>query len=235
MAQDRPDEDPTAAFRPEAAGTEQPADHVSLSKPDAAAQPPTASYDQGSPYGAPYSPAGEQPAQQPPAYGQSGQQPYGQQWGQQQPAQPGYGQPQQYGQQAYDPNTYGQQAYDPNAYGQQAYAQPQPYGQQPGYDQYGNPYAYGQQGYGYPPQAYAAPQTNTMAILALVFAFIVWPLGIVFGIMARNQIKRTGEGGDGLALAGIIVGSIFTVLFLLFILVPILIFLIAGGAAIGSR
>jgi hypothetical protein len=231
MAQDRPDEDPTAVFRPEAAGTEQPADPVSLSKSDAPAQPPTASYDQGSPYGAAYTPSAEQqPTPQPPAYGQSGQQPYEQAWGQQPPPQPGYGQ-QAYGQPGYDPNAYGQQAY-----GQQpAYGQPPAYGQQPGYDQYGNPYAYGQQGYGYPPQAYAAPQTNTMAILALVFAFIVWPLGIAFGIMARNQIKRTGEGGDGLALAGIIVGSVFTVLFLLFLLIPILIFLVAGGAAIGSR
>jgi len=224
MAQDRPDEEPTAVFRPEASGTEQPSDSVSLSKSDPTAQPPTASYDQGgSPYGAPYTPGAEQAAQQPPAYGQSGQQPYGQQWGQQPP---GYGQPQQYGQQAYDPNAYGQQAY-----GQQsAYAQPQAYGQQPGYDQYGNPYAYGQQGYGYPPQGYAAPQTNTMAILGLVFAFVFPPLGVVFGFMGRNQIKRTGEGGDGLALAGIIVGGIFTAIIVLYIIFVVILI----GAAVSS-
>jgi hypothetical protein len=220
MAQDRPDEDPTAVFRPDASGTEQPADPVSLSKPDATpygpgeAPQPTASYDQGSsPYGAPYTPGAEQP----PAYGQSGQQPYGQAWAQQPPPQPGYGQ------------QYGQQGYDPNGYGQQAYAQPQPYGQQPGYDQYGNPY-YGQQGYGYPQQAYAAPQTNTMAILGLVFAFVFPPLGVVFGFMGRNQIKRTGEGGEGLALAGIIVGGIFTAIIVLYIVFIVVII----GAAISS-
>jgi hypothetical protein len=223
MAQDRPDEDPTAVFRPEAAGTEQPADAVSLSKSDATAQPPTASFDQGSsPYGAPYTPGAEQAAPQPPAYGQNAQQPYGQQWGQQPPpAQPAYGQGygQQYGQPQYGQQGYGQQP----AYGQQ------PYEASPGYDQYGNPY-YGQQGgYGYP-QPYAAPQTNTMAILGLVFAFVFPPLGVVFGFMGRNQIKRTGEGGDGLALAGIIVGGIFTAIIVLYIIFIVVII----GAAISS-
>jgi hypothetical protein len=52
--------------------------------------------------------------------------------------------------------------------------------------------------------------TNTMAILALVFAFVFAPAGLVMGIVARRQIERTGEEGGGMALAGIIVGSIFT-------------------------
>ncbi len=51
-----------------------------------------------------------------------------------------------------------------------------------------------------------------MAVLALVFAFLVAPLGIVFGIVARRQINRTGEGGRGLATAGLVLGSIFTLL-----------------------
>ncbi|MDI9915903.1 DUF4190 domain-containing protein [Rhodococcus sp. IEGM 1379] len=77
-----------------------------------------------------------------------------------------------------------------------------------------------QGGYGYPQQQY--PQnwqprpTNTLAVLALVFAFLVAPLGIVFGHIARSQIKRTGEQGDGLALAGLIIGYIFTALGILF-------------------
>jgi hypothetical protein len=37
------------------------------------------------------------------------------------------------------------------------------------------------------------------------------------GIVARKQIRQTGEDGDGLALAGIIVGGIFTAIFVLFI------------------
>jgi len=56
-----------------------------------------------------------------------------------------------------------------------------------------------------------------MAILALVMAFVFAPAGLVLGIIARKQIKETGEEGDGLALAGIIVGGIATALFALFI------------------
>jgi hypothetical protein len=47
-----------------------------------------------------------------------------------------------------------------------------------------------------------------MAILALVFIFVFTPLALVFGLIARSQIKRTGEAGDGMALAGIIVGAL---------------------------
>lgn len=52
---------------------------------------------------------------------------------------------------------------------------------------------------------------NTMAILALIFAFVFSPLGIVFGLIGRKQIKRTGEGGRGLATAGLVLGIVFVV------------------------
>jgi hypothetical protein len=105
----------------------------------------------------------------------------------------------------------------PPPYGGQGYAQPQ-YAQ-PGYPQAGNPQA------GYPPPGYGAPgyppvyvrPTNTMAILALVMAFVFAPAGLILGIVARKQIRETGEDGDGLALAGIIVGGIVTAIFVLFI------------------
>jgi hypothetical protein len=56
-----------------------------------------------------------------------------------------------------------------------------------------------------------------MAILALVMAFVFAPAGLILGIVARKQIARTGEEGSGLALAGIIVGGIFTAIFVLII------------------
>jgi Domain of unknown function (DUF4190) len=96
---------------------------------------------------------------------------------------------------------------------QPAYGPPPGYGPLPGYPQqpaYGPP-----PGYGYPP-AYGRP-TNTMAILALVLAFVFAPAGLILGIVARKQIRQTGEDGDGLALAGIIVGGIFTAIFVLLI------------------
>ncbi len=79
------------------------------------------------------------------------------------------------------------------------------------------------------PAAPTATPTNTMAILALVFAFVFAPLGVVFGFVARGQIKRTGEGGAGLALAGIIVGAIVTVL-----VVVLILFLFVAVATVDS-
>jgi peptidyl-prolyl cis-trans isomerase B (cyclophilin B) len=45
-----------------------------------------------------------------------------------------------------------------------------------------------------------------MAIAALILAFVFYPLGIVFGHVARRQISRTQEGGRGLATAALIIG-----------------------------
>jgi hypothetical protein len=139
----------------------------------------------------------------------------------------GYG----YGQQAYGQQGQGQQGYG-QGYPQQGYAQPG-YGQ-PAYGQAASGYAapgYGAPGYG-PPPGYA-PQwprpTNTMAILALVMAFVFAPAGFILGIVARRQIRQTGEQGDGLALAGIIIGGIFTALFVLMILFMVVAF--AGAAS----
>jgi lysylphosphatidylglycerol synthetase-like protein (DUF2156 family) len=73
----------------------------------------------------------------------------------------------------------------------------QPYQPQPGF---------------YPPQP---PQTNGMAIAALITAFLFSPAGIVLGIVARKQIRRTGEQGWGMATAGLIIGVVLTVLWVL--------------------
>ena len=96
------------------------------------------------------------------------------------------------------------------------------------------PYGYGGYGgYPYPPQ----PGTNTMAILALVFAFVCAPAAIVFGVLARKQIRRTGEQGWGLATAGFVCGIVFTALSVLWIVFGILLFVSAthelnGGSAV---
>jgi hypothetical protein len=75
--------------------------------------------------------------------------------------------------------------------------------------------------YGYPqPQ----PQpTNTMAVLALVFAFVFSPLGIVFGAIGLQQTRRRAEGGRGLALSGLILGSIFTALGIIVLVVTVVV------------
>lgn len=142
------------------------------------------------------------------------------------PRQPTYDQPAYGSTPPYDPGSYGQQPgygrqYDPQAgYGQQPYP-PAAYGRQPqagGYPGYPQPY---------PP---APAPTNTMAILALIFGFVFSPLGIVFGFVGRSQIKRTGESGDGLALAGIIIGGVFTALFIAYVVFIIVIVAAAANS-----
>src|SRR5262245_52377813 len=105
-------------------------------------------------------------------------------------------QPQQpYGQ--YEQPSYSQDPYSSPASGAPSSGQPYP------------PPAYGQS---YPPP-YGGPQvatTNTLAILALVFAFVFAPAAIVLGHMAKKQIRETGEQGEGLATAGLWLGYIIT-------------------------
>ncbi|MBS1907172.1 MAG: DUF4190 domain-containing protein [Actinobacteria bacterium] len=48
--------------------------------------------------------------------------------------------------------------------------------------------------------------TNIMAILSLVFAFVFSLLGVIFGHVALSQIRRSGEQGRGLAIAGLVIG-----------------------------
>src|SRR3954454_11661313 len=61
--------------------------------------------------------------------------------------------------------------------------------------------------YGYP----RARPTNGMAIASLICAFVFAPLGIIFGHLSLSQIKRTGEEGHGLAVAGLVISYLITV------------------------
>lgn len=103
-----------------------------------------------------------------------------------------------------------------------------PAGSQPPPGQPGQAYP-GYPGYGYP---YGRmPGTNGFAIAALVCAFVCSPLGLVFGIIARNQIRRTGQDGDGLALAGIIVSAVSIALAILWLVFVIAVFS-SGGTSV---
>ncbi|GAS98474.1 peptidyl-prolyl cis-trans isomerase (rotamase) - cyclophilin family [Mycolicibacterium canariasense] len=77
------------------------------------------------------------------------------------------------------------------------------------------PPPYGPPPVGYPPPGYPPPPgrpTNALAIASLVCAFLIAPLGVVFGHLSLWQIKRTGEEGRGMAIAGLIIGYVVTVL-----------------------
>jgi hypothetical protein len=99
-------------------------------------------------------------------------------------------------------------------------------GQPVGKDGYPAP-AYPSQGYppyGYPVVAAAAP-TNGLAIASMIVSIVavlglcgyglggyLGILGAIFGHVSRRQIRERGEAGDGMALAGIILGWVSTVI-----------------------
>jgi hypothetical protein len=84
--------------------------------------------------------------------------------------------------------------------------------------------------YGQPASAVGyAPPTNTLAILALVLGFVVPIGGIICGHIALGQIKRTGESGHGLAMAGLVLGYVFTGLTVLFVIGYIIFFVVLFG------
>ena len=56
---------------------------------------------------------------------------------------------------------------------------------------------------------------NLFSILAIIFAFVSFPLGLIFAIIALVQIKKTGEKGKGLAIAAIIIPIVLILLVIL--------------------
>jgi hypothetical protein len=61
-----------------------------------------------------------------------------------------------------------------------------------------------------PPAPASTAKTNTLAIVSLIASILWFPalIGVITGHIAISQIKRTGEGGRGMAVAGLIIGYI---------------------------
>jgi hypothetical protein len=93
----------------------------------------------------------------------------------------------------------------------------------------------------WPPEpGYPAPRpTNGFAIASLVlgivgFIFVVPSiLALIFGYIARSQIKERGENGAGLAIAGIVLGWVVVGGLAVIFVIGALIGLV--GAASGTR
>jgi hypothetical protein len=92
----------------------------------------------------------------------------------------------------------------------------------------GYPAAPGYFAHGYDPyRPTKPPGTNGIAIAALavsaaslvLFCGIPSFIGVILGIIAMRETKRTGQDGFGMALAGTIIGAIPTVLWLLYLVV----------------
>lgn len=55
-------------------------------------------------------------------------------------------------------------------------------------------------------------RTNTLAVVSLVLSFLMALPAIILGHVALSQIRRTGDGGRGLAVAGLVIGYIWLVI-----------------------
>jgi hypothetical protein len=104
------------------------------------------------------------------------------------------------------------------------YAPPNPY---PAPNPYATP-GYGQ----YPPGPYPpyGGGPNGLAVASLILGLVGWPfcgigsiVAVVLGFIARGQIKASGgrQSGDGMALAGIILGCIGIALMALWIVLAV--------------
>jgi hypothetical protein len=71
------------------------------------------------------------------------------------------------------------------------------------------------------PAAGPARPTNVLSIIALIGAFVIPLAGIIVGAIALGQIKKTGEAGHGLALAGVILGVVFSLFYVIGIIIYI--------------
>ena len=83
----------------------------------------------------------------------------------------------------------------------------------------------------------ASPPTNSMAVASLAVGIASWLMcpivgavaAIVLGHVARGQIRRTGEAGGGLAVAGLILGYVHLAVYGLILMVWLI--LLGGMAA----
>jgi len=64
-------------------------------------------------------------------------------------------------------------------------------------------------------------KTNGMCIAGFVLSFFIPIVGVILSIIGKKQAAERGEGGDGLALAGIIISILNCVLNIIYIMVII--------------
>ena len=80
--------------------------------------------------------------------------------------------------------------------------------------------------------------TNAMAIWSLatgIASWIVCPIvgsivAVVTGHIARSQIRRTGEEGAGMALAGLILGYVHLAVAAIVLVILVIVLIVAGIA-----
>lgn len=84
-------------------------------------------------------------------------------------------------------------------------------------------------------KAVTGPQkTNTIALLSLIFGLLGFGVvPIVLGHIARSQMRRTGEAGRGMALAGLILGYVIVGFGVAYVVVWVVLLGMVRGATVG--
>jgi hypothetical protein len=69
---------------------------------------------------------------------------------------------------------------------------------------------------GPPPYPPYRRRTNGFAVAALIFGILGGViLSVIFGCVALSQIRRRGDGGSSLAIAGLVLSGVWTALILI--------------------
>lgn len=93
----------------------------------------------------------------------------------------------------------------------------------PGYPPpgYADPYGYGAYGQtgGTNGLAIASLITSIAAIVTCYLGIILGIVGVILGVVALNQLKTRQQDGKGIAIAGIILGAVIPVLWILVLIV----------------
>lgn len=86
--------------------------------------------------------------------------------------------------------------------------------------------------YGYAgPPGYPVRPTNGLAVASLILGIVGGGvIAVILGHVAKSQIRRTGEAGDGMATAGLILGYFWLVIGLILIIVYVAQFMAIFGA-----
>jgi len=129
-------------------------------------------------------------------------------------------------------------AYAPPAYAPPAYGAPASPGYGAGYPVQTTPGAPPVMPYGY--GGYPARRTNGLAVASMILSIVgfLWILpfvgslaGAIMGHVSLGQIKRTGEAGRGMALAGVIIGWAGVALAVLGVLFFVFVFAVSAGSS----
>lgn len=94
----------------------------------------------------------------------------------------------------------------------------------------GDPFAVGEPNPGavrVPTPTSQQQETNTLATLSVVFAFVFAPAGVILGHVALSQIHETGERGRDRALVGVTLSYVF--------IAAVVVALIVAAAGVQAR